>query len=62
VNYFQDLESHLIRERNDELLRELSTLRLEKRLRMDRRPSALQLVAFLKSTLLVLRRVGFAGR
>jgi hypothetical protein len=37
VNYL-DFDQHLIRQRNDELLREVQELRLEIRLRTNRRP------------------------
>jgi hypothetical protein len=36
MNHYMDFDPHLIRERNVGLLREVSTLRLEKRLRKER--------------------------
>ena len=36
MNYYPDFDPHLIRERNEGLFREVSTLRLEKRLRKER--------------------------
>jgi len=63
MNYYADFDLYLIRERNEGLLREVSTLRLEKRLHKNSRGGALRLVAVAsKSTLPALRRVGVAGR
>ena len=63
MNHYSDFDPYLIRERNEGLLREVSTLRLEKRLRKERREGAMRLVAFAsRSTLPLLRRVGLAGR
>jgi hypothetical protein len=57
MNYYADFDPYLIRERNEWLLREVRTLRLEKRLRKNRRGGALRLVSVAsKSTLPVLRR------
>jgi hypothetical protein len=36
--YYLDFDRHMIRQRNDELLREVSEQRLEKGLRANRRP------------------------
>jgi hypothetical protein len=38
MNYFADLQPSAIRDHNQELLREVSRLRLEKRLRDNRQP------------------------
>jgi hypothetical protein len=64
MNYM-DFNPSLIRERNEGLLREVSTLRLQKRLQENRQPRASRLVAFtlrLKSTLHLPRRTGLARR
>jgi hypothetical protein len=63
MNYYPDFDPYFVRERNEGLLREVSTFRLEKLLREGRsEPSASQLVAFAsKCTLPLLRRVGLAG-
>jgi hypothetical protein len=45
MNY-ADFDSYMIRERNAGLLREVSTLRLEKRLRENRVPRSSRLIAF----------------
>jgi hypothetical protein len=60
-----DFTPSLIRERNEGLLREVSTLRLQKRLQENRQPRASRLVAFtlrLKSALHLPRRTGLARR
>jgi hypothetical protein len=59
MNYYADFDPYLIRECNEGLLREVQTLRLEKRLREYREPSGAWLVALAQqATLPLLRRVG----
>jgi hypothetical protein len=56
---------YLIRERNQQLFKEVQALRLEKRLRKNHKVRGSQLIGFafrLKSTLHLLRKVGLAGR
>lgn len=61
--HYTDFDPCVIRQRNEELLREVSTLRLEKRPRNDRSPIARRLVSFVsKHTSPVLRRVRLTGR
>ncbi len=61
MNYYADFDPYLIREHNEGLLREVSTHRLEKRLREDREPSGLRFIAFARTASLpLLRRVGLA--
>ena len=62
MNHFMDFDPYLISALNEGLRQEVSTRRLEKRLRQQRRPSASRLVAFAsRSTLPLRRRVGLAG-
>jgi hypothetical protein len=46
MNYFADLQPTAIRDHNQELLREVSRLRLEKRLRDNRQPRSGGALAF----------------
>jgi hypothetical protein len=63
MNYYADLDPYLIRERNEGLLTEAQTLRLERRLRGERgEPSGSRLVSLARTaTLPLLRRAGLAG-
>jgi hypothetical protein len=63
--YHMGFDSYLIREHNQQLLREVQALRLEKRLLKKHKVRSSRLVAFahrLKSTPYLLGRVGLAGR
>jgi hypothetical protein len=61
MNYM-DFNPYTIRERNEGLRREVSTLRLQKRLRENRQPSSSRLVTFAqRSALPLLRKVGLAS-
>jgi hypothetical protein len=61
MNYM-DFNSYTIRERNEGLRRELSTLRLQKWLRENRQPPFSRLVTFAqRSALPMLRKVGLAS-
>ena len=62
MHHYASVDPYVIRERNEELLHEVSILRLERGLRKDRRPIISRVVAFAsKSTVPVLRRVGLQG-
>jgi hypothetical protein len=61
MNYM-DFNPCLIRERNEGLLREVSILRLQKRLRENRQPRSSRLVILVqKCALPMLRKVGLAA-
>ena len=63
VNYL-NLDPHLIRQRNEEMLREVQTLRLEERLRANRWPHSGQPPtnnSTWRSALSLLRGVGLSG-
>jgi hypothetical protein len=63
MNHYLGLDPYVIRERNEEIRREVRALRLEGRLRQDRRQTPSRLVLFaLRSTLPLLRSVGLAER
>jgi hypothetical protein len=60
VNHL-DLDPHLTRQRNEQMLHEVQTLRLEERLRANRRPRSRQSHTnslTWRSALALLRRVG----
>jgi hypothetical protein len=57
MSHYPDLDAYHIRERNEGLLREVSILRLEKRLRENREPRSGRLAAFVSSGTLPLRKV-----
>jgi len=62
VNYL-DFDRHLIRQRNDELLQGVQELRLEERLRANRRPRSRRSLAnnfAWRSVLSLLRGAGFS--
>ena len=61
MNYM-DFDPYVIRERNEGLLREVSTLRFEERLREDRQSSASGFVALARRGVMpLLRAVHLAG-
>jgi len=63
--YHMESDSYLIRERNQQLFKEVQALRLKKRLRKNHKVRGSRLAAFalrLKNTLHLLRKVGLAGR
>jgi hypothetical protein len=63
MNHYLGLDPYVIKERNEEIRREVRALRLEGRLRQDRRQTPSSLVLFaLRSTLPLLRSVGLAER
>ena len=61
MNQNSGFDLYVIKERNEEIRQEVRALRLEGRLRQDRRPSRLVVFA-LRSTLPLLRGVGLAER
>ena len=65
MNHHMEFDPYLIRERNQQIFREVQALRLERRLRKNHKVRSSRLVAFtlrLKSTLHPLRTVGLARR
>ncbi len=63
--HYMEFDPYLIRERNQQLFREVQALRLEKRLLKNHKACSSRLAAFahrLKSTPHLLGRVGLAGR
>jgi hypothetical protein len=63
--HHMEFDLYLIRERNQQLFRELQALRLEKRLRRNHKVRGSGLVALahrLKNTLHLLRSVGLTGQ
>lgn len=61
MSYYPDFDPHFIREQNQGLRREVSTYRLEKRLRQNREPRSGRFVAFTsRGTLPLLRKAGLA--
>jgi hypothetical protein len=63
MGYYQGFDPYFIRERNEGIRREVSTYRLEKRLRQngEARPGGWLVSLVSKGTLPLLRRVGLAG-
>ncbi len=62
MSYYSDFDPYFIRERNEELRREVSTYRLEKRLRQNREPRSGRFVVFVsRATLPLLRKAGLVG-
>lgn len=62
MSYYPDFDPHFIRGRNEGLRREVSTYRLEKRLRQNREPHSGRFVDFVsRSTLPLLCKAGLAG-
>jgi hypothetical protein len=63
MNHYMDFDPYFIRERNERLLREVSTHRLQKRLREQHGPSGSRFGTFVRTaTLPLLRGLGLAGR
>jgi hypothetical protein len=56
MNYM-DFQPHLIRERNEQVQREVDSLRLQERLREDRGSSGLRFVALARMVMMPLLRV-----
>ena len=56
MNYYIDFDPYVIRERNHQMRREVSSLRLEERLREDRGPSGSRFVVFARRSVLPLLR------
>jgi hypothetical protein len=56
MNHYMDFDPYVIRERNHQMHREVSSLRLEKRLREDRGPSGSRIVVFTRRSVLPLLR------
>ena len=48
MNHYMDFDPHLIRERNEQALREVNSLRLEERLREARGPSGTRLAVLVR--------------
>ena len=48
MNYYMDFDPYLIGERNNQMKRDVDSLRLEKRLREDRGPSGWRFLALAK--------------
>ncbi len=62
MNHYMDFDPYLIRERNEKLRREVSTYRLEKRLRQNREPRSGRFVVFVsRGASPLLRKAGLAG-
>ena len=62
MNHFMDFDPYLIRERNQQVHREVHSLRLEQRLREDRRSSGSRIAALAKRGVRpLLREVHRAG-
>jgi hypothetical protein len=62
MSYYPDFDPHFTRGRNEGLRREVSTYRLEKRLRQNRKPRSGRFVVFVsRGTLPLLRKAGLAG-
>jgi hypothetical protein len=62
MSYYPDFDPHFIRGRNEGLRQEVSTYRLEKRLRQNREPRSGRFVDFVsRSALPLLRKAGLAG-
>jgi hypothetical protein len=60
MNYL-DFDPYLTHQRNEEVLREVHSLRLENRLRGNAGPRGSRLIALIKSSALLLREVGSRG-
>ena len=62
MNHYMDFDPFVIRERNQQVHREVHALRLEERLRDERRSSGLRIVAFAKRGVMpLLRAAHLAG-
>lgn len=62
MNHFSGFDPYVIKERNEEIRREVRALRLEGRLREHHRHTARLVLFALRSTLPLIRRVGLAER
>ena len=60
MNYL-DFDPYLTRQRNEEVLREVHSLRLEKQLQSNARPRGSRLIGLIKSSALLLRETGSQG-
>ena len=54
MNHYMDFDPHLIRERNEQMQREVNSLRLEKRLREARGPSGTRFVVLVRKEVMPL--------
>ncbi len=62
MNHYMDFDPYMIRERNQQMQREVRSLRLEERLREEREPRSGRFVVFIsRGTLPLLRRARLAG-
>jgi hypothetical protein len=62
MNHYMDFDPYFIRERNEQMLREVNSLRLEERLRKDRGSSGSRLSALAKRGVMpLLRAARLAG-
>jgi hypothetical protein len=62
MNHYMDFDPHLIRERNQQMRREVNSLRLAERLRENRGSSGLRFVALAKRGVMpLLRAAHLAG-
>jgi len=61
MNHYMDFDPYLIRERNQQVHREVRSLRLEQRLREDSRSSGSRLVAFARRGVRPLLKAHLAG-
>jgi hypothetical protein len=60
MNYL-DFDPYLIHQRNEEMRREVRSLRLENRLRGNAGPGGSRLIGLIKSSALLLREMGSRG-
>ena len=60
MSHYMDFDPHYIRERNEQMLREASTVRLERRLRKNCGGQASRFIALVRGTTL-LHRTEFAS-
>jgi hypothetical protein len=61
MNHYMDFDPHLIREHNEQMCREVHSLRLEKRLRKERNSRLSRVSAFIKRGRLLIRGTRLAG-
>jgi hypothetical protein len=62
MNHYMDFDPHLIRERNEQMLREVNSLRLQERLRKNRQSSDSRFSAVAKRGVMpLLRAARLAG-
>ncbi|MDQ4126415.1 MAG: hypothetical protein M3151_00410 [Actinomycetota bacterium] len=48
MNHYMDFDLHLIRERNEQMRKEVNSLRLEERLRKERNPRSSRVATLIK--------------